>query len=735
MTWRRWGQAATRKMAELAGTLQTARQHGAAAATAMVRTDFGRAEMDAARAAVGRILAGTEAERQRASALLRAREQRAARGIAWAAVAGALLLGVAVVLLLLGRDRTRRARLAERLQMARLAGAVEHLRDGMAVFDAGGRLLLANDHLRTNTGWPQALARPGATMAEFAAASSGWPNTPLAGLRPDSPARGVESQVDGRVLEIWHSPMPDGGRILTVADITRRTQAEAVARQAQRMEALGQLTGGVAHDFNNLLQVVSANLELLGARLVGERRGPDEWLQARLSAALSGVERAARLTRHLLAFARRQPLAPQSVDTRALLSGLEDMLRRTLGERVAVEMVLSGGLWPLCADPQQLENALLNLAINARDAMPDGGKLTIEASNAALDDQYAANHAEVAPGQYVLIAVTDTGSGMTAQQLGRALEPFYTTKPDGRGTGLGLPMVFGFAKQSEGHFKLYSEPGHGTTARLYIPRSRTAPRPYAEKLEAAEPARGELVLLVEDDPAVRAASVQAVRDLGYRVIEAGSAAAALALIQGGARPDLLFTDVVMPGPLAARDMAGQARALLPELGVVFTSGYTENSIVHNGQLDPGVILVSKPWRAAELSRKLQQALRDGRDPPNTARKLRVLLVEDEMLVRMTTADLLADLGYEVIEAGTAAAALAELDNGPPDLLLTDLGLPDMDGMALAAEACRLVPGLRVVIASGREVGPVNGYVILDKPYDQAGMRRALQAALDGSAPG
>ncbi len=720
-------QAAARKMAELARTVRAAREHGQAAALAIVSSGEGKADMDAARATVARILAATQAERDRAAALLREREQQGSRGLALAAVAGALLLGTAVIFLLLSHDRSARARAAERLQAARLAGTVEHVREGVAVFDAEGRLLLTNRHLLAITGWSPALLRPGVAMAEIAAAAAEWPNMPLAGLRPDAPARGVETQVGGRVLDVWHSPMPDGGRMLAVADITRRTQAETVARQAQKMEAMGQLTGGVAHDFNNLLQVVSANLELISARL-----GDDEWLQARLAAALSGVERAARLTRHLLAFARRQPLAPQSVDTRALLSGMEDLLRRSLGERVAIEMVLGGGLWPLRADPQQLENALLNLAINARDAMPDGGKLTIEAANASLDDAYAAANAEVTPGQYVVIAVSDTGTGMTPEQLDRALEPFYTTKVDGQGTGLGLPMVFGFAKQSAGHFKLYSEPGHGTTARLYIPRSHSQTRAMAAAQELLPPADGRLVLVVEDDPAVRAASVQAVQGFGYRVIEAGSTAAALALIEGGARPDLLFTDVVLPGPPSTRDMVERALALLPDLAVAYTSGYTANAIVHNGQLDHGVILVSKPWRAAELGRKLHQALCAASQPAKETRIVRVLLVEDEMLVRMTTADLLADLGYEVIEAATGAEALAALDNGP-DLLLTDLGLPDMDGMALAAKARERLPALRVIIASGRDVAPGDGYVVLDKPYDQNGMRRALDAALGRSA--
>lgn len=409
----------------------------------------------------------------------------------------------------------------------------------------------------------------------------------------------------------------------------QRQAAEAQLRHSQRMDAVGQLTGGVAHDFNNLLQVVSANLELATGRL--RKGGGDAGVQARLEAARAGVARGAQLTRHLLAFARRQPLAPEPLEPARVLMGMEDMLRRTVGEAVALELVIGGGLWAVRADPGGLENALLNLAVNARDAMvpagvpagaPAGpatgpvdgaarGRLTVEAANCSLDEAYAARSAEVAPGQYVMFAVTDTGAGMTPEQLTRATEPFYTTKPDGQGTGLGLSMVFGFAKQSGGHFQLYSEPGTGTTARLYLPRA-TAAAPAARSAQAAPSGvaggRGELVLLVEDDAGVRAAAAETVRGLGYEVREAEDAAAGLALLQGGLRPALLFTDVVMPGPVTSREMAEEARRLVPGIAVLFTSGYTQNSIVHNGELDAGVNLISKPWDTAELARRLRAVL-------------------------------------------------------------------------------------------------------------------------------
>jgi CheY-like chemotaxis protein len=421
-------------------------------------------------------------------------------------------------------------------------------------------------------------------------------------------------------------------------------------------------------------------------------------------------------------------LAPEPINVGQLLAGLEDMLRRTLGSTIAVEQVISGGLWTLRADGQQLENAILNLAINARDAMadspPDRARLTIEARNAVLDDSYCAANQEVRPGQYVMIAVSDSGCGMTAEQISRAIEPFYTTKPEGQGTGLGLSMVYGFAKQSGGHLKLYSEPGHGTTARLYIPRTiAPAAAPDAQRPPPA-PGQGEMVLLVEDDPAVRAAAALALRGLGYRVEEAENADAAMALLQQGLRPDLIFTDVVMPGTLSARTMAAQAAALIPGLAVVFASGYTENSIVHNGQLDAGVHLISKPWRIEDLASRLRFAL-DLAQRTRLAEAPRVLLVEDDTVIRAITAEMLSELGYQIVEAADAEAALGLLDG--VDLMITDIGLGATDGLTLAASVRARMPHLPVIVASGQAAQDVRaeGLLWLSKPYDSA----ALQAVL------
>ncbi len=728
-------EASRSKVAELEETVRLAQAQGITAALRTVLTDSGKVYMDAARASAARIIGHAEADRAARASLLQSRQQSVSTIVTNALGAGLVLLGAAALLLLWNRAQLLRAEERQRLGAARLQAAVEHIRDGVAVFDAEERLTLQNSRFSATIGLPPALASPGVTLARLAGELDMEPPA-LAGPRPGATPVIAEVRQKGRILEVWRSAMPDGGQMLAVGDITRRVEAEEIARQSQKMEVLGQMTGGIAHDFNNLLQVVSANLELVTSKL--RRGGGDAIVLERLEAAAAGVARGARLTRHLLAFARRQPLAPEALDPARLLMSMEDTLRRSLGEAIALELVVGGGLWTMRADPNQMESALLNLALNARDAMvgEDGipaGRLTIEVANAALDDQYAASRTEVAPGQYLMFAVTDTGSGMTPEQLARATEPFYTTKPEGKGTGLGLPMVFGFAKQSGGHFQLYSEPERGTTARLYIPRTSMALETAQHVAPAGRPANGELVLLVEDDPAVRLVASAALEALGYTVHEAASADEALALLKAGARPAVLFTDVVMPGTISSRELASQAVALAPGIAVLFTSGYTQNSIVHNGQLDQGVNLISKPWRTEDLSQALRAALDAARRPKPPPPPRRVLLVEDEPLVRMTTADALADLGFDVIEVGTGMAALERLKPAP-DLMITDLGLPDLDGLELVAQARGLVPGLPVVVASGRTRRSAGGVVWLSKPYDGEGLRRAVEQALGAPKP-
>lgn len=389
--------------------------------------------------------------------------------------------------------------------------------------------------------------------------------------------------------------------------IAERERAEESLRQSQKMEAVGQLTGGIAHDFNNLLQIVTGNLEILGRNL------PQDQGRLRRSAdnAMRGAQRAATLTQRLLAFSRRQPLDPKPIDVNALVAGMSELLRRTLGEQISVETVLAGGLWRVEADPNQLENALINLAVNARDAMPGGGKLTIETANTRLDEAYAQENVEVVPGQYVVVCVTDTGSGMTKDVMARVFEPFFTTKDVGRGTGLGLSMVYGFVKQSGGHVKLYSEQGHGTTVRLYLPRLlrmaeveevSALPEPIPEGLHE------EVVLVVEDDDDVRAYSVEVLRELGYEVIEARDGPSGLRVIENLERLDLLFTDIVLPGGMTGRELADAAHVRRPTLKVLFTTGYARNAIVHNGRLDADVRMIGKPFTYADLAAKVRDAL-------------------------------------------------------------------------------------------------------------------------------
>jgi len=398
-----------------------------------------------------------------------------------------------------------------------------------------------------------------------------------------------------------------------VADeIAQRMKTEEAFRQAVKMEAIGQLTGGVAHDFNNLLQVISGNLHLLQQRVVAGKSSAID-LKRLIDSAFRGVARATTLTQRLLAFSRRQSLEPTPVDINRLVTGMSELLRRTLGESISIETVLAGGLWRTLADSNELENALLNLAVNARDAMPDGGRLTIETANAYIDDAYAEANQEVVPGQYVMIAVSDTGVGMTREVVARAFEPFFTTKEIGQGTGLGLSQVYGLVKQSGGHVKIYSEVGEGTTVKIYMSRLMdTASEAVPEQPRSlAQPqGEGEIILLVEDDEDVRANTGMMLRELGYRVVEAVHGSSALMLLESRPDIDLLFTDVGLPGGMNGRQLADQALSLRPGLRVLFTSGYARNAIVHQGRLDPGVELISKPFTLPQLAAKMRLMFRD-----------------------------------------------------------------------------------------------------------------------------
>jgi signal transduction histidine kinase len=391
-----------------------------------------------------------------------------------------------------------------------------------------------------------------------------------------------------------------------IEQMAQREKAENELRQVQKMESIGQLTGGIAHDFNNMLAIVIGSLD------IAERRFASNPDRARLAIghAMEGANRAASLTKRLLAFARRSPLQPQTIDANQMVSGMSELLRRTLGEGIGIETVLAGGLWRTHADPGQLENAILNLSVNARDAMDGHGRLTIETMNAHLDDAYVGQHQGLAAGQYVAVAISDNGPGMPKEVIERAFEPFFTTKGVGKGTGLGLAQVYGFVRQSGGHVKIYSEPGQGTTVKIYLPRHfgpAEAVQPETATAEVPRGQPGELILVVEDEDQVRRMSLDALDELGYEVLQAADGEQALELVRN--RPDirLLFTDVVMPG-INGRELADQARQLRPDLPVLFTTGYTRNAVVHNGVVDSDVFFIPKPFTVEQLGHKLRAVL-------------------------------------------------------------------------------------------------------------------------------
>ncbi len=401
-----------------------------------------------------------------------------------------------------------------------------------------------------------------------------------------------------------------------LTDETRvRKEAEAMLAQTQKMESVGLLAGGIAHDFNNLMTIVIGNLDSVERRLP---RVPPETVAAigrPIAAAMQGARRAASLTQRLLAFSRQQVLAPQQVDLNRLVAGLSDMLTRTVGETIRIETIHGSGLWPTFVDPSQLENAIVNLVVNARDAMSKGGQITIETANAFLDEAYCRQFGDVTPGQYVLLSVTDTGTGIPPETLSRVFEPFFTTKDASIRTGLGLAMIHGFVKQSKGHVRIYSEVGHGTTAKLYLPRMDSAARieavPAVAPEQSAEIERalpGEVVLIVEDDDDLRESTVALLEDLGYSVLAARDGEEALAPLRKGGRIDILFTDVVLSQGMNGRALSQHAAALRPALPVLFTTGYARNAIIHDGRLDPGVQFIAKPYTQEELARKLRSVI-------------------------------------------------------------------------------------------------------------------------------
>jgi CheY-like chemotaxis protein len=649
-----------------------------------------------------------------------------------AVVALFVILGSALLLVRSNRDLARsEQKLAN--ESAILQTTLDTIRDGIAMFASNGELCVYNEAFFRLLGFPIALAKKGAFVGELSAVDSAHGAQVLEETSRTAGDDYRRVSVNGREIDLYRAPVTTGGFIVVCIDVTDRLVAEQTARQAQKMEAIGHLTGGVAHDFNNLLQIIGTNLERSAQDLADRPKTLE-----RVQNALEGVVRGARLTSQLLAFARRQALDPRSTNIGRVVQDMTDLLRRTLGERVEVECVIAGGLWNTFIDPSQVESAILNLAINARDAMRDGGKLTIEVANAFLDDAYAAQHVEVASGQYVMVGVSDTGDGMSPEIIARAFEPFFTTKPEGRGTGLGLSQVYGFVKQSGGHIKIYSEVGQGTTVKLYLPRTRKPQEGMGPIATGPIEGGNERILVVEDDAQVRAAAVDTLTELGYAVLKADNAEQAIAILASGASVDLLFTDVVMPGPIGARELARRAQELHPGILVLYTSGYTQNAIVHNGKLDDDAILLGKPYRRDELARKLRQMLghrkesADAAAPaPAASARTKVLVVEDIALIRMTTVEMVEEIGFPTAEAGDGNEALALLQSDTGiGVLLTDLGLPGMSGRELVEKALAFRPALKVVIVSGYasdDGAAADGTTYLMKPFDIEQLRRVLNA--------
>ncbi len=733
------------RLAEIRNSLEISKNQGFEAARQRILTDFGKQAMDKIRAQIDGIVAQMDQEVLRNRGIINSSVDRARLAALLAAALGLLVAIVGGIALGRNFNRLQNAQEELREQASLLQTTLDNTREGVAAFDPVKGLLAWNPRFFSFAGYPDDFARVGRQFGEFLDFDRGRADRMFDLGEEDAGAAGLAQmsklrprlRIGGRELECAHKRTQTGSIVMTCSDITERLQTEQVARQAQKMEAIVHLTGGVAHDFNNLLQVIASNLDLMARH----KEDPKQ-LAANIEHASIAATRGAQLTRQLLAFARRQPLEPVVVNLGRRVRAMGDLLHRTLGETIEIETIVDAGLWNAFVDVNQVENAILNLAVNARDAMPGGGKLTIELANAVLDEDYARWHDEVTAGQYVMLAVTDTGLGMPADVAARAFEPFFTTKPEGKGTGLGLSMVYGFVKQSSGHAKIYSEVGHGTTIKIYLPRSRRPEEAVAMFDDAPAAGGSERVLLVEDDEDVRRAVAEMTRSLGYQVIEAKDGEQALEMLQNGAKVDLLFTDVVMSGAVSGRVLANRAQELLPSLAVLFTSGYTENAIIHHGRLDEGVHLLSKPYREPELSRKLRlvledkrhaERLRDGSGKEGSiVNGLSILLVDDDALIRMSTAGMLQDLGHNVQEAARGGDALELLAENPSiNMLIVDIALPDMNGVALVTEASRTRTDLRVIFASGHSPQAVDldpqkvRFVFLSKPYDTRQLADAL----------
>jgi PAS domain S-box-containing protein len=736
---RKFRDLANERLEWLGDTVAAYQLYGREAALALARTDVPGATMEQIRNVGDTFVEGQRLLLARRLAMLRAEQDKSN-------IAGLLVMGGAFVCLIAGiavfvsgAGRLEHAHRELLAQSSLLKATLESLRDPIFVIDTEGSVVAWNEPFAQLAGW-NAIGGGSLTRRQLLSGDLPAMRTLLRPLKLDSevPDRSLTARVsyEGREYEVSRDEMSGGGAVVRCVDITQKLRDEAALRQGQKMEATGQLTGGMAHDFNNILQVVRANLDLLKDDV-----GADPQILARLKSATAAAERGARLTQQLLAFARRQPLAPQPTNVGRLLSDLADLLRHSLGERLAIELAVADDSWNARVDPGQLENAILNLAINARDAMPDGGRVRLEVSNAILDRRYAMLHPDVTPGAYVLVDVSDTGTGMPPEVAAQAFDPFFTTKSDGKGTGLGLSMVYGFVRQSNGHIRIDSAIGQGTSVKLYLPRTLD-PIPEKAPDPATSPTGRERILVVEDHDDVRQAVVDMLEGWGYRVTEAANADAAAVLLKQDQRFDLLFTDIVMPGTMPVMEMVALAQRLMPDIAVLLTSGYARDLIPDESQDD--YAMIAKPYAREALAAKVREVLAARRrqprplprvgasqPAPDAAPARRVLLVEDEVVLRMSVSDMLTRLGCSVEGVGSAEQALELLKGGASfDLLLTDLGLPGMSGADLATEVRRVFPRLPVVIASGygRPDAQADVHSFITKPYSAIDLQQALDHA-------
>ncbi|AMN38633.1 response regulator [Rhodoplanes sp. Z2-YC6860] len=579
------------------------------------------------------------------------------------------------------------ASLAASVDQSEVRFLVEKNADGIIVVDHDGAVLFVNPAAEEIFGRPSStlIGSPVGIPLVLGETSQITVHRP-GGNHVDVEIRAVDTRWGDRPA--W---------LASLRDISVRVALEEHRRHSSKMEAIGRLTAGIAHDFNNLLTVVLGNLEQ------ALRHNQDSALGRPLENAIHGARRAALLTERLLSFSRRKPLEPKALNVNGLVEGMSDLLQRTLGEGVKIRTSLDPDLWTVEVDPPELEAALLNLAVNARDAMPEGGCVLIETANVDLDAAYAAIEGEIAAGSYVLVSIADTGGGIHPEVLKQVFEPFFTTKSDGRGTGLGLSQVYGFAKQSGGHAKIYSEIGIGTTAKIYLPKSAAANAVALEQsggsTELPLGRSGETVLVVEDDEDVRNYTVSSLSELGYTVLEAADAQSALDIIQDHESVQLLFTDLGLPGGMDGKALALRAQQVRNSLKVLLTTAYAGSALVHDGRLDPGTELLSKPFTFDSLARRIRELL-DRND--RTQQQSKILIVEDEVLLRMLVVEVLTDHGWQTIEAGSFSEGAEILQTAGDELsaAIVDLGLPDRSGDQLVLEIRARYPDLPILLTTG-----------------------------------